>query len=386
MCVVNAVAIIGCGNLSFPAIHCLFRLGIKKVYLYDVNISAVLDLQDKIVSAGLKIKSEVIDFKVSAVNVVAVILLLSGPQSKDFIKKYADRFNFKQEKTFISVGRPAYHNIKSEQVFHRFLIKKKIRLLLGFGFEPGLAEALMAHVLTKDRPASKEMIAICSGLPIKPKPPLNYDLLFGDYLPTDKRIAIAKIEGEIKTLFRFDTIEQTFIPTIGHVEIYDDGLSPYLLYDRRFTRVKNIRQCTARWKGYCNTIQILSTLGFLKDDYDPKFRMSYKAVTNRILQNSGAVRRNSPDVCFIYIKNKSINEKTHSYLLTSAFDSKNKLTAMGLLTILLPCYLIKKQIQNKSDMSYGITYSHQIFEGEKFEKFMMFGVKNNYFKYEVIDG
>lgn len=53
---------------------------------------------------------------------------------------------------------------------------------------------------------------------------------------------------------------------------------------------------------------------------------------------------------------------------------------------LLPCYLIKKQIQNKSDMSYGITYSHQIFEGEKFEKFMMFGVKNNYFKYEVIDG
>lgn len=379
----SRVTIIGCGNLSFPAVYCLFRMGIQKVCIFDINPQAMLVLQNKIAVSGLKIESEIIQFGVDKVNTDIVILLLSGPQSQNFIKQYADKFHFLKEKIFISVGRPDYNNAGREKAFHRFLSKKKMSLLYGFGFEPGIAEAMLAHIMANEAEQLNEVMAICSGLPINPRPPLNYDLLFGEFLPTDQRIAIARINGKIEVLNRFDAVEDAFVPGIGQVEIYDDGLSPYLLKDHRFTKVRNIRQCTARWRGYCETIQLLRVLGFLSDEVNEKTGMSYKEITHLILHKSGAVRKNPPDVSFIYLRGESVSKKTVSYLLISKFDRKNQLNAMGLLTALLPCYLASGQIRGAFKASYGIHYSHKIFSKDAFEKFIMFGVKNNFFQFEV---
>lgn len=174
--------------------------------------------------------------------------------------------------TLIGVARPDYDYCQN------ILIDKKdikATIIHGCGLEPGLSE-IFTQYLVKNFTKLNEVLIACGGIPEKPVPPLDYKLVFGgNNLPFQQRKTLKIENAKLTTVPRFSEIDEFFIASIGILESWNDGLTPWLAEYLLRIGVDNCTQKTIRWPGYARTVNFLHQAGFLSDD-----AIIYKKIIN----------------------------------------------------------------------------------------------------------
>ncbi|GAC1405713.1 MAG: saccharopine dehydrogenase C-terminal domain-containing protein [Burkholderiaceae bacterium] len=358
---IKRIGLIGCGNLGYPLAYYLGQLGFDELCVHDLDREKAVKLKQDMaeVCPSLYVKDQL-----DTGGLDVVVLSLSGPATIAFVSDPRNHALFKDRRVFVSLGRPNYEDLAAHQALDRYLVENGISLLFGFGLEPGLVEVLMHHLASVHEDALTSMSAVCGGVPQYPNPPLNYDLLFGDRLPALNRKALFKADGNLGSCKRFDMKETRFVDGVGVVEVYHDGLSPYLLSSRRMQVIPDVRQQTARWPGFFDCMRVLLSLGLLDEQIMPD-GAAPSDLTHAILRQNGNLMRNRPDISFVEVVAQLKSGEHISVSVVSTFDERAKLTGMAQLTSFMATWAARQVADLVEPCPPGLILSHEFFDDGK---------------------
>lgn len=364
-------ALIGCGAMSFGLVHYMASLGFQSAFLHDLEPLKAASLSQKLqkLHPELKIIENPLEH-----NIDVTLLSCSGPVTELFLRKSSNHSLLGKHRLVVSLGRANYDDVKAHQTFHQYLQDHHISLLMGFGVEPGLAEALAVYLVHSVESKQVQDLAIyCGGVPQKAQPPLHYNLLFGTQLPYLNRNSLWKANDQVFRLPRFSIKENVFVDSIGFFEAYHDGLSPYFLSEETIKKIPHVKQQTLRWPGFFDAIQLLSSLGLLDDQIILENGMTPAIFTHTILEKKGILRRNLYDISLIYIVMKLKNGNTRKFRLSAHYDPQTDLTGMSQLTCFTAAFSAKNLLENLTDRP-GIHMSHSWFTNKRivdFQKYIL---------------
>lgn len=353
------IGLIGCGNLGFPLAHYIGQLGFDELHVHDLDREKATRLKAEMASAcpSLLVKDH-IDTR----DLDVVVLSLSGPATATFVTDPRNHALFKGRRVFVSLGRPNYDDLAAHQALNRYLVENGISLLFGFGLEPGLVEVLMHHLASMHEGALTSLSAVCGGVPQHPNAPLNYDLLFGDRLPALNRRALFKMDGNLGNCKRFDMKETRFVEGVGVLDVYHDGLSPYLLSSPRVRSIPNVKQQTARWPGFFDCMRVLLSLGLLDEQAMSGGDVAPSDLTHAILRQNGNLARNRPDISFVAVVAQLKSGECASVSVVSTFDERAKLTGMAQLTSFMAAWAARQVLDLAGPCPLGLILSHEFFD------------------------
>jgi len=218
--------------------------------------------------------------------------------------------------------------------------RREITIIPACGLAPGLSNVLvMAGVDRLDK--VNEVHIKTGGIPERPKPPLNYRIVFSFEAVLEEYLRKARIVKngriiDVEALSGLETI--TFPRPIGRCEcFYTDGLSTLI---RTVRGVREMDEKTIRWPGHVAQIRTLIECGML--ELRPVTLNSQKIVprkfTAQILSDRLALR-NEKDLTLLrvdVIGKKSGKVVQNRYDMIDHYDSTNNTTSMARTTS-YPC-------------------------------------------------
>lgn len=331
------VLVLGCGAMGRGIVDKLMKdPSIETIYLYDVDSSQTAHLTSLIsreqgpMIVPLKFSWGDKKAALSAFNDVDMVLA-STPWNAT---REAIEFALISGKCFVSVTRPRYDEV--EQIASR-AENSSATVVLGCGLEPGLTE-IMARYMGEQIDVLHELHLKCGGIPMKPLPPLGYRPLFGgSALPIAMRGAFAVENGQLRSHRRFSGVENAYIPDIGYVEAWHDGMLPWFLEIPGLSTLQNATQKTLRWPGFAAAITLLWQLGFLNERSVKALNkgISPLEMTQVILQSRFRNAEQPDDVTILQVEARGLCEKgVHPVVKTSQIMARSRptLSSMALLT------------------------------------------------------
>jgi saccharopine dehydrogenase-like NADP-dependent oxidoreductase len=263
-----------------------------------------------------------------------------------------------------SITRPNYSELgRLEEVS----ISAGCCLLLPMGLEPGLTEIFGVESATRvDR---LETLKIrCGGLPATPVPPLYHALLFGAQISVTPRPAYAVECGQLKSLYRFDGLEELDVDGIGVLEAHHDGMLPWLSSDPALRGAAEINQKTLRWPGYTAVIRQLLELGLLNEGpiSVPGGKVSPRQVVENVLTER--IRRGSGDEDITVLVVEAQGKDEHDLPIkvklqcVDRSDPTTRLSSMARVT----GFTLAAALQMMADGSVkgrGVARPHEVFRG-----------------------
>lgn len=139
-----------------------------------------------------------------------------------------------------------------------------VTIIPGCGVEPGLAEMLSAYGM--DLLDTVDVVDIwCGGLPVDPKPPLDYKIVFGGkQLPLWPGKLKVIMDGKPTEVDRYEVSGSVEFQGIDlPMEGYYEGFPETLHGVEKFDQVKRCTESTVRYAGYCEKINLLAGCGLL---------------------------------------------------------------------------------------------------------------------------
>ncbi|HEX08406.1 MAG TPA: saccharopine dehydrogenase, partial [Thermoplasmatales archaeon] len=211
--------------------------------------------------------------------------------------------------------------------------RENVLIIPDCGLAPGLASVITRDIVDKMDHVDYVKIRV-GGLPLHPKPPLNYQIVFSPYGLINEYVedAIVLDHGNIirkKSLTDIETVE--FPEPFGKMEAFltSGGCStlPYTYKDK----IDYLDYKTVRYPGHCEKFKLLVDLGLTKKE---KIVINGGSIAPidflaRILLES--LPKNEPDVVLLKILSKGeLNgEKCKiEYTMIDYYDERNKITAM----------------------------------------------------------
>ena len=140
---------------------------------------------------------------------------------------------------------------------------KDITIIPDLGVAPGMINILTGYGAGKlDRVDSIKLYV--GGIPVKPEPPLNYNVVFSlegvfDHY-TDPSHVIRN--GELKEIPSLSEVEDIFFDKYGDLEAFHTSGGTSTL-TKSFPNVKTLEYKTIRYKGHAEKFQLLVDLGLL---------------------------------------------------------------------------------------------------------------------------
>ncbi len=131
------------------------------------------------------------------------------------------------------------------------------------GLAPGLAGILGWYLADQLTPCDSVRLRV-GGLPTRPQPPLNYQLVFSvqglinEYIEDCVVIRGGQI-GRVPGLSELETI--TFPEPFGELEAFQTSGGTSTLPQSLLGKVKNLDYKTIRYRGHCEQIRLLQDLG-----------------------------------------------------------------------------------------------------------------------------
>ena len=169
----------------------------------------------------------------------------------------------KYNKAMLTISRPTYDELP--------LLEKKLKgitspVIIGCGLEPGLTEIMALHCANYFDKLD-ELHIKCGGITNKaPNNTLKYKALYGtNYLPIAMRRAYSVENSTLIEVQRFSGKENVYLPEIGELEAWHDGMVPWLHQHKKIASAHTISQKTLRWPGFSDAIKKLNSLGLLDE-------------------------------------------------------------------------------------------------------------------------
>ena len=248
--------------------------------------------------------------------------------------------------------------VKKEISLDKEARKRNVLVIPDCGLAPGLTSIITRDIV--DRMEYIDYVKIrVGGLPLYPKPPLNYQIVFSPYGLINEYVedAVVLDHGEVKrkkSLTEIETVE--FPEPFGKMEAFltSGGCStlPYTYKDR----IGYLDYKTIRYPGHCEKFKLLVDLGLIKKE---KIDVNGRPIAPvdflaKILLKS--LPKNEPDVVLLKVLSKGeVNEEKYKmeYEMIDYYDEKNKITAM-MRTTGYSTSIIVQMIEREDIMDKGV--------------------------------
>ena len=320
-------------------------------------------------SAKIFLKCKKIDFAIINVN-----------DSKDIRKhfQHADivisavpyRFNYDMTKIaietkthFLDLG--GNNDIVNKQRSLSEKAKKNdVTIIPDCGLAPGMVSVIARDIV--DQMDSVDILKLrVGGLPIDPKPPLNYQIVFSPYGLINEYIedAIVLDHGKItekKSMTEIETI--TFPESFGDMEAFlTSGGCSTLPYTYK-NKIDYLDYKTIRYLGHCEKFKTLLDLGFAKEE---KIQVGDQQVAPRDLLASLLLEKlpiNGKDVVLVKILSKGMKDGKNlsfDYTIIDYYDEENDITSM-MRTTAYPISITARMIEDGAISRRGVFCPEEI--------------------------
>ena len=237
--------------------------------------------------------------------------------------------------------------------FHEQAKAKNVGIVPDCGLAPGMTSVITAYVM--DQLARVDDVKIrVGGLPLTPKTPLNYKLVFSVHGLINEYIEPSVIvdDGHVKTVDSMTGLETLEFPSpFGTLEAFYTSGGTSTMPQTFKDKVINLDYKTIRYPGHAHLMKAMIDLGFTDKkstfEYNAQkynTREMFEAMLNNVLQYD------SEDVVLIRVTasgQKEGKEKTLTYQAIEYADKKNNLTAMMRTTAFPAAIILQMLMENK---------------------------------------
>jgi lysine 6-dehydrogenase len=262
-----------------------------------------------------------------------------------------------------------------ETKVHAAAKRKGITIVPACGLAPGLSNILaMAGAEAMGR--VEEVRIKVGGIPEKPKPPLNYRIVFSFEAVLEEYLRKARIvkngrSVDVQALSGLETVR--FPPPIGECEcFYTDGLSTLV---RTMKGVKEMDEKTIRWPGHVAQIRTLIECGLLDESpvkYNGQFIVPRRFVARTISNRIQLGKEKDLTLLRVDVKGRMGSRHVHQrYEMIDHYDTKNKITSMARTTA-FPCSIAAQLLASGAVAEKGVVPPELAFQGELREKMLRY--------------
>jgi lysine 6-dehydrogenase len=207
--------------------------------------------------------------------------------------------------------------------------KKGVGLAPDCGLSPGMASILGGELVRRVGGKADALKIYVGGLPIKPKAPFNYQLVFSVEGLINEYCEPARIlrKGKLITIDPLSEIEEFEIEGWPALEAFHTSGGTSTMPE---TFGKNVGECfekTIRYKGHCAMIRTLYDFGFFSSE---KRKIGKNEITPRQMTTSLFLEKFKDDAPEATILRVEAHQKgaVASFTLIDRTDPKTKLTSM----------------------------------------------------------
>jgi lysine 6-dehydrogenase len=210
-----------------------------------------------------------------------------------------------------------------------------INIIPDCGLAPGMVSVLVAHGVARFDSLAEVHIRV-GGLPEKPRPPLDYQIVFSVEGLINEYVERARVirEGRITEVDSMTEIERLQFPApFGLMEAFQTSGGTSTLPESLLGRVRELDYKTIRYPGHCEKFKLLMDLGLASSTEE--IEVDGVRVTPRRVLSEMLLRRlpaDEPDVVLIRVEFRGRltggKEATLRYDIIDRFDARTGLSAM----------------------------------------------------------
>jgi lysine 6-dehydrogenase len=258
---------------------------------------------------------------------------------------------------------------------HAAAKRKGITIIPACGLAPGLTNILaMEAVEQMDR--VHEVHIKVGGVPEKPKPPLNYRIVFSLDAVLEEYLRNARIvrngrATDVPALTGLETLY--FRQPIGECEcFYTDGLSTLV---QTLKGVKEMDEKTIRWPGHTAQIRTLIECGLLDTNpviHNGKLVIPRQFVANVLSDRISLGKEKDLTLLRIDVAGRKKGNQVHQrYEMIDHYDARQGLTSMARTTA-FPCSIAAQLVGAGQVDAKGIVPPEFAFKGDVRRRFMRY--------------
>jgi lysine 6-dehydrogenase len=238
------------------------------------------------------------------------------------------------------------------------------------GLAPGLACVIAAGGARRFTSVDEIHIRV-GGLPLKPQPPLNYQLVFSPEGLINEYIEPAEVirngrPQKVESMLDLEQID--FPPPFGNLEAFNTSGGISTLVKMFAGKIKELDYKTIRYRGHCERFKMLLDLGFASSEpimAGPSVRTArelFEELLRRRLPSNG------PDAVLMRVTIAGTiggTRRTLAYEMADAYDDNLKLTSM-MKTTAFPTSIIARMAADGTIAARGVSPPEQCVPLEPF--------------------
>jgi lysine 6-dehydrogenase len=240
-----------------------------------------------------------------------------------------------------------------------------INIIPDCGLAPGMVSILAMHGAARFDKLDEIHIRV-GGLPQKPEPPLNYQLVFSVEGLINEYIEVARVirDGKIKTVESMTEIESLLFDGFPPLEAFQTSGGTSTLPDTFLGKVRELDYKTIRYAGHCDKFKTMIDLGLCSSD---EIVVDFQNVVPRkvfgeLLQQH--LPADGPD--YVLVRLEFVGDgKRLRYDIVDKQDEATGLSAM-MRTTAFPASIIAQMMARGDVLSRGATPQEKAIEPDKF--------------------
>ncbi len=262
-----------------------------------------------------------------------------------------------------------------QREIHTAARKKGITVVPACGLAPGLTN-ILAMAAAEEMDKVHEVHIKVGGIPERPKPPLNYRIVFSFEAVLEEYLRKARIvkKGKVTDVPALTGLEKvTFRPPIGTCEcFYTDGLSTLV---QTLKGVREMDEKTIRWPGHIAQIKTLIECGLLEANpvsFEGKLIVPRKFVGKILSDRISLGAEKDLTLLRVDVSGKMNGRAVHHrYEMVDHYDTKRKMTSMARTTA-FPCSIATQILGTGQVTRKGLVPPELAFRGELGRKFLRY--------------
>jgi len=215
--------------------------------------------------------------------------------------------------------------------------RRGVTIIPDCGLAPGLTNVLSADALARFDVLEELHIRV-GGLPLRPRPPLGYQLVFNPsgLINEYKEMCLVIRDGEVRSVESMTDIEELeFPPPFGRLEAFNTSGGTSTLPRTLKGRVRELDYKTIRYPGHCERIRLLMDLGLF--DERPVRVGGAEVLPRELIEALFAERLSfgDDDAVLVRVTARGVKDgrgRTLTHTIVDHCDKPNNLTAMMRMT------------------------------------------------------
>ncbi len=247
--------------------------------------------------------------------------------------------------------------VRKEFLLDEMAREKGVTIIPDCGLAPGMVSILCASAC-EDLDEYSEIRIRVGGLPVEPRPPLNYSLFFSVEGLINEYVEDATVirGGRLIRVPSLQDLEEIEFPQpFGTLEAFNTSGGISTLPTTLGDRVVHMDYKTIRYRGHCEMVRLLRDLG-LMDTRPLKLgnqQVRPRAILATLLEQK--LPKDEPDVVLLRVSVKGIREEIPTEVIWEAIDYMDEATGLSAMmrTTAFPISIIAQMVASGEIMSRG---------------------------------